>query len=60
MSDDKSKTHPLDAQRIDIHDKNEVKSWSKSLGCSEAQLKAAVGKVGTSGKAVRQHLQGNA
>jgi hypothetical protein len=56
MPDNKNITHPLDAKRIDIHDPAEVRNWCKSLNCTEAQLKAAVLVVGTSGAAVRKHL----
>lgn len=56
MSDDKTITHPLDAKRIDINDRAEIANWTKSLGCTEAQLKAAVKAVGTYGKDVRVYL----
>ncbi|MGX5834010.1 DUF3606 domain-containing protein [Aeromonas piscicola] len=56
MSDNKTITHPLDAKRIDINDPAEVRNWTKALGCTEAQLKAAVKAVGTYGKDVRAHL----
>jgi Protein of unknown function (DUF3606). len=57
MPDNKSITHPLDAKRIDINDPAEVRNWCKSLSCTEAQLKAAVKAVGTSGAAVRKYLK---
>lgn len=56
MPDNKNITHPIDAKRIDINDPTEVRSWCKSFKCTEAQLKAAVIVVGTSGAAVRKHL----
>jgi len=56
MPDNKNITHPLDAKRIDINDPAEVRNWCQALGCSEAQLRAAVAAVGTSGAAVRRHL----
>lgn len=56
MSDNKHITHPEDAKRIDIHDANEVRNWTKSLGCTEAELKQAVAAVGTYADKVRQYL----
>ncbi|MCX8519894.1 MAG: DUF3606 domain-containing protein [Methylophilaceae bacterium] len=56
MPDNKNITHPLDAKRIDINDPDEVRNWCKSFSCTEAQLKAAVKAVGTSGVAVRKYL----
>lgn len=56
MVDDKSKTRPHDAKRIDVNDPNEIRNWTKSLGCTPDQLRAAVKAVGTSAAAVRKHL----
>lgn len=56
MSDDKTKTHPLDAKHIDIHDPSEVRNWCKALNCTEADLNRAVTAVGTSGQKVRNFL----
>jgi len=58
MSDNKHITHPTDAQRIDIHDPQEIRNWCLSLGCSETQLKNAVAAVGTWADDVRAHLKG--
>lgn len=49
-------THPQDANRIDIHDANEVRNWTKALGCTETELKQAVAAVGTYADKVRQYL----
>ena len=57
MPDDKTKRHPEDGERIDIHDPQEVRNWCKSLGCSEDQLKQAVDAVGTSAEKVRIYLE---
>ena len=46
MADDKKKTSPQDAQRINVHEDYEVQYWSTKFGCTEEQLKAAVKKVG--------------
>ena len=56
MSDDKSNRGPPDNKRIDIHDPNEVRHWTKSLGVNEQQLKDAVARVGTSAEKVRESL----
>lgn len=56
MSDNKHLTHPQDATRIDIHDPQEVRNWCCSLGCTAAELTAAVATVGTWAKDVREHL----
>lgn len=57
MPDNKKITHPHDAKRIDIKDPAEVRSWCKSFGCTEPQLKAAVKIAGTSAAAVKKHLE---
>ena len=49
---------PQDAKRINIHEDYELRDWSKKLGVSEEELKAAVKKVGTSADAVEKHLAG--
>jgi hypothetical protein len=56
MSDDKSKRGAPDNKRIDIHDPNEVRHWSQSLGITPEQLKEAVARVGTSAQRVRESL----
>jgi hypothetical protein len=53
MSDDKSARNSPDNKRIDIHDPNEVRHWSKSLGISAEKLKELVARVGTSAEKVR-------
>src|SRR3981081_1985898 len=57
MSDDKSKRGSPDNRRIDIHDPNEVRHWTRSLGVTEEQLKDAVARVGTSADKVRGSLR---
>lgn len=56
MSDDKAARNSPDNKRIDVHDPNEIRHWTKSLGVTAEQLKEAVRKVGTSAEQVRQHL----
>lgn len=57
MPDDKRKTHPHDAKRIDINDPSEVRSRCKTFGCTAQQLKDAVKAAGTSAAAVKKHLE---
>jgi hypothetical protein len=57
MADDKSNRGAPDNKRIDIHDPNEVRHWTKSLGVTEQQLKEAVARVGTSAEKVRESLR---
>ena len=56
MSDNKTKAGSPDNKRIDVNDPDEVRNWTKSLGVTEAVLKDAVRKAGTSAAAVRKHL----
>lgn len=57
MSDNKKLTGSPDNKRIDINDHDEVRNWTKSIGCTPAELKKAVDEVGTSADAVRKHLK---
>ncbi len=43
--------------RIDIHDENEVRYWTKELGVDERTLKALVAAAGYSVEAVRERLR---
>jgi hypothetical protein len=58
MADDPKKT-ALDRKLIALNEPYEVLSWTKSLGCTEAQLRAAVAAVGNSAEAVRVYLKKN-
>lgn len=51
-------TLPADRGLIDLEDPREVQWWSKQFGCSEAQLRRAVSKVGNSAANVEQLLDG--
>ncbi|WP_038215428.1 MULTISPECIES: DUF3606 domain-containing protein [Xenophilus] len=55
MTDDPKKTG-LDRKLISLETPHEVRSWSESLGCSEAELREAVQAVGNSAEQVREHL----
>ncbi len=56
MSDDKTKTGPQDASRINVNEDYEVEYWTKALGVSAEALRRAVDQVGVSADAVRAHL----
>lgn len=58
MADDKTKTRPQDAKRIDVNEDYELRDWAKKFGVSPEKLKAAVKEVGTSAEAVEKHLRG--
>jgi DNA-binding response OmpR family regulator len=46
--------------RIDVHESREVvRCWTTALGCTGAQLRAAVDEVGVSSDDVRRHLKGS-
>jgi hypothetical protein len=55
--DDKTKTAPQDASRINIGEDHEVQYWTRKFGCSKQQLQAAVDKVGVSPDAVERELK---
>lgn len=57
MSDNTSKT-ALDRQLVSLDEDYEIRDWTKSLGCSEAELRAAVKAVGNSAVRVREYLSG--
>jgi hypothetical protein len=57
MSDNKKISGSPDNKRIDIHDPNEVRDWTKSLDCTKPQLEKAVQEVGTSADAVKKYLK---
>jgi hypothetical protein len=56
MGDDKSKRGGQDRKRIDVHERYELRSWSKKFGVTQAELKKTVQKVGTSAGAVKKEL----
>lgn len=54
--DDKRNRGATDNERIDIQDPNEVRSWTRSLRCTELQLRQAVKAVGTHIRNVRDYI----
>ncbi len=56
MSDDKKNTGSPDRDRINVNEDYELQYWTKALGVSSDQLRAAVKAVGPTAAAVRKHL----
>jgi hypothetical protein len=56
MADDKRKSGGADRRLISLEEPYEVRDWCKSLGCAEAELTAAVQRVGHSADKVREAL----
>lgn len=56
MSDDKRKPGTPDRDRINVNEDYEVQYWTKTLGVTADELKAAVKVVGPTSAAVRKHL----
>jgi hypothetical protein len=56
MSDNKSNRGSPDRDRIDIHDEDEVRNWTKSLGISKEELQRAVEAAGDRAEQVRAWL----
>ena len=54
--DNKTKTAPQDAQRVNITEEYEIKYWTQRFGCTRTQLEDAVKKVGVMVKEVEKEL----
>jgi hypothetical protein len=57
MSDDLTKRSGSDRSRININQDFERRSWAKSLGVTEEELKEAVHNVGDRADKVREYLR---
>jgi hypothetical protein len=57
MADNLQERGPADRSRINLSESWELKYWTKALGVSEEQLRAAVKAAGSSADAVRAHLK---
>lgn len=57
MRDNKPKRGPFADNRVNPHEPNEIKYWSRKFDCTEIQLKHAVRAVGTSAEAVQKFLK---
>ncbi|OAE56598.1 hypothetical protein A7J67_08100 [Achromobacter xylosoxidans] len=55
MSDDLNQRGPQDRSRINVNESHELRYWTKELGVTEEQLRAAVKVAGVSASAVREH-----
>lgn len=56
MPDDPTKRGKADRDRINVNEAYELRDWSRSLGCTEQQLKDAVKKVGVMVADVKRYL----
>jgi hypothetical protein len=56
MSDDTSKSHGQDRQRINVHQEYELRDWAKSLNTTPERVKEAVQAVGDRADKVREYL----
>lgn len=57
MTDNLAKRRPQDSSKISLSEDWEVRYWTEELGCTEAELRAAVKAAGNGAAAVRSHLQ---
>ena len=57
MSDDTNNAGRPDRDWINLEQDYEVRDWSRALGITEEELRAAVKAVGHSASKVREHLQ---
>jgi hypothetical protein len=53
---DNTKQTGLDRKLISLEEDYEVRDWTKSLGCTAAELREAVKAVGNSAEKVREYL----
>jgi hypothetical protein len=56
MADDKNNTGSPDRDRINVNQDHELKYWTKTLGVTAEELRAAVKAVGPTSSAVRKHF----
>ena len=56
MSDDKSKWHGQDRERIDVNQEYELRDWARSLKTTPERVKEAVQAVGDRADKVREYL----
>jgi hypothetical protein len=56
MTDDLRKKGAQDRLRINVNEAHELAYWTKELGCTEDELRAAIKSSGVMATAVRQHL----
>ena len=56
MSDDKTKSHGQDRERINVTQEYELRDWAKTLNTTPEKLKEAVQAVGDRTDKVREFL----
>ena len=56
MSDDKNNRGSADRKRINVNEDYELDYWTKTLGVTRDELRAAVAAAGTEAEKVRAHL----
>lgn len=56
MADDLSKRGTPDRSRVNVNEPHEVRYWTEKFGCTEEQLRAAVGRVGVMARDVEEAL----
>lgn len=57
MADDKENNGAGDRARVSLSEDYEIRDWTKTLGVSEDELRAAVDAVGNSAEKVRAYLK---
>ncbi len=57
MADDKSKHRPQDSNRIRVNEDDELEYWCERFGCTQAELRNAVQKVGPLAEDVKRELK---
>lgn len=57
MTDKMDQRGAPDRSRISLDEEWEISYWTKELGCSEADLAAAIDAVGNSSEAIRTYLK---
>ena len=56
MFDHRAEKHPHAGKHIDINNPKEFHNWCEVFGCSEGELSAAVGIVGTCVVRVKKYI----
>ena len=57
MSDDKSKAHGQDRERINVNQDYELRDWAKTMNTTPERVKEAVQAVGDRVDQVREYLK---
>ena len=57
MAENKQKSIPADAGRINMSDADEILYWTEKFGCTKAELVSAVGTVGPVATKVQAYLR---